>query len=66
MDKLQRQYNGVYHQAPALAEGATIWKMVDKGGHLVYRGSDPIIARLMYNMGKQQLVPVGETMETMP
>ncbi len=65
--KLKKQYHGVYHPIPALPEGKKGWKIHDASKTVVlYQGQDPDVARLIWNMGMHDLVPNGETMETMP
>lgn len=42
------------------------YRVTSRDGVLVYYGSSRHVARLLVNSGRHQLVPVGETMETMP
>lgn len=56
-----------YPQLPELAAGHTRWRIfADNRTKVVYVGNNHDVARLIRNSGRIQLVPKGETMETMP
>jgi hypothetical protein len=66
--KLKKQYHGVYYPVPLLREKQRGYRFFFDAARtrLMYEGADPDISRLLYNLKGKELVPMGETMETMP